>query len=178
VSLAGAAAVFLLDLGWQAAALVLALRSWGGLVASLLFAPRQVAPNDVSTEPLSFSEAAAETGVRARRRLNYRIMAGFLIALLGPAGSFLARTARGAKLDRRGARLAPQSRAGLALFTFGGLVASAVFLLVSREPAMLLLAAVSARLAAPAGAALLWWKYANDRTDLNPGLADTDEDEL
>jgi hypothetical protein len=176
--LIGAAAVFLLDLGWQGAALVLALRSWGGLLSAILFAPRHVPSDQPAAGPLAFAEAAAQTGAKSRRRLNYRIMAGVLVAMFGPVGGFLARTARGAKLDRRTARLAPQSRAGLMVFTVSAVAASAVFLLISREPATLLLAAVSARLAAPAAAALLWWKYANDEADLDEGLAGRDEDEL
>lgn len=175
-TLAGAATVFLFKFGWQAAAIVLALRSWGGLLAALLFAPTQISSREHPPEPLDFAQAAAATGVKSHTKLNYRIIASLLVAMFGPAGKFVARTGRGARLGARSARLTPRSRAGLAIFTLCALVSSAFFLLISREPGTLLLAAVSARLAAPAGAALLWWKYSEGQTELSEDLTRDEDD--
>jgi hypothetical protein len=175
-TLVGAATVFFFKFDWQAAALVLALRSWGGLLAALLFAPTQRSSREHPTQPLDFAQAAAATGVKSHSKLSYRIIASLLVALFGPAGKFVARTGRGARLGTRSARLTPKSQAGLAVFTLCALASSAFFLLISREPATLLLAAVSARLAAPAGAALLWWKYSDDETELSEDLARDDDD--
>jgi hypothetical protein len=157
-SVVGAGVVLALGLDWRAGALVLALRDWTGLLAAILFAPRRPAKADPSI--LTFADAAAQTGASAWRKLSYRVLKGLLTAVLGPAGSFAARTGRGANLDQKAARFIPQSRAGLAALTAAATGASAFFLVVAREPSTLLVAAALARIAAPAGAALLWWDYA------------------
>lgn len=156
----GAALVFGLELGWLAAAAVLALRDWGGLVATLLFGARRGPPPLACSDPLSFAETAARTERVAHRRLTYRISKGLLAMLLGPVGGFAARTGRGAGLDTRLARVVPRSRSGIAALVFAMTAVSSVAFSLSREPAALLLAAAALRVAASAGSILLWWKYA------------------
>ena len=68
-------------------------------------------------------------------------------------------TRQAGRLDQRIARLMPHSRPGFALFTAGTATASAVLLLVSREPSALLASSALASMAASGGAALLWWGY-------------------
>lgn len=159
VALAGAAIVFFFHLSWVAAAFVIALRDWGGLVAAMLFARRRPLKGKPPERPLTFAEAATQTEANARRRLGYRLLRT-LFGVLGPVGNLAARTARGAgRLDQRIARLLPHSRAGFALFTAGTGTASAVLLVVSREPSTLLASSALASMAASGGAALLWWGY-------------------
>ena len=75
--------------------------------------------------------------------------------------------------SKRIARLLPHSRAGFALFTAGTGTASAVLLVVSREPSTLLASSALASMAASGGAALLWWGY---RDFAAPIQEDDDED--
>jgi hypothetical protein len=160
VALGGAALVFALRLPWEAAAVVLALRDWGGLLMTALFAGPRSPPSTLPQGPLTFREAAVQTEARARKRLGYRLLRTTLGVLLGPYGSFVARTGRTAgKLDSKIARLLPHSRLGFALFTAGTGIAAAVLLSISREPSAFIGAAGCARLAASGAAALLWWKY-------------------
>lgn len=170
VAVTGAAAIFLLELPWQAAALVLALRDWGGLAATALFGTRREAPDMVPSTALTFEEAAAQTEASARRRLGYRLIRTLLMALMGPFGGFAARTGRSAgTFDTKIARLMPRSKPGFVLFTASMAGAAAVLLSISREPLALLGAAACARLSALGAAVLLWWKH----RDLQAG----DEDE-
>jgi hypothetical protein len=162
----GAALVLLFGLHWAAAAAVLALREWGGLVATMLLAPRRVRPGHVWTEPLTFAEAARRTEGSARQKLSYRLISSLASLLLGPFGNFAARTSREVgKLDRRLARLVPRSKSGFVLFTLGTAGTSAFFLFVSREPSTLLGAAAFARLASSGGAVLLWWRYGGETVE-------------
>jgi hypothetical protein len=164
-SVAGAAAVLLLELPWQWAAAVLAAREWGGLLATALFAGPRSPPRDVPDSPITFREAAVQTEATARKRLGYRLLRTLLI-LFGPLGSFAARTGRGAgRLDQKIGQLMPRSRAGFAMFTAAMLAIGSSLLILSREPASLLAAAAALRLAASGGAALLWWKYRDDRVE-------------
>ena len=159
IAVAGAALVFAFHLSWLAAAIVIALRDWGGLAAVALFAKERSFKGEPPEEPLTFSQAATQTEASARRRLGYRLLRT-LFGVLGPVGNVAARTARQAgRLDQRIARLMPHSRPGFALFTAGTATASAVLLLVSREPSALLASSALASMAASGGAALLWWGY-------------------
>ncbi len=163
VGVAGSAVVLLLGLPWLAAAGVLALRDWGGLLATLLFARRRPEPASVLPEVLSFAEAARRTEATARRRLSYRVVKSLFVVAFGPLGNIAARTGRGAgRLDTRIANLIPRSRPGMLLLTGGTFALSAGLLTLSREPAAVLGAAALARIGASGGSALLWWSYADD----------------
>lgn len=169
----GAAVVLGLGLSWLAAAAVLALRDWGGLLATLRFGKRRMPPKVIATEPLAFREAAGRTEASARQRLGYRVMKSLFAVILGPFGNFAARTGRGAAgIDAKIARFMPRHWSTMALFTAGMAAASAVLLLSSSEPAALLGAATFARLAGSGGAALLWWRYKLGPDDEE----DTDDD--
>lgn len=163
--LAGAALVFALGGGIVGAALALAARDWGGLIATALFGPRRRAKDNLPEEPLTFAEVASRTEASSRRRLTYRIGKSALVAMFGPFGNIIARTGRGARLDRKVARFVPRHRGSMALLAFGTFTASLVLLVVSREPAALLGSAALARIAASAGSALLWWSYARAVVD-------------
>jgi hypothetical protein len=162
----GAVAVLLLRLPWLAAAAVLALREWGGLLATLLFARRSAGPSAIVADVLAFREAAGRTEANARKRLSYRMMKSLFAVVLGPFGNLAARTGRSAGgLDAKIANFIPRSRPGMLLFT-GGMAGAAGFLLsISREPAAIMGAAALSRIAASGGAALLWWSYAGERID-------------
>lgn len=170
--MAGAALVWKLGGEWWQGALVLGLRDWGGLLATFLFAPRRVAADLPVAEPLTFAEVAARTEVSSRRKLTYRMAKSMLGALLGPVGTVIARTGRGARLDARISRMIPRHRGGIAILTLvsGGVML--FFLVVAREPATLVLASAAARIAATGGSALLWWNYASG---LGPDEDDDDD---
>jgi hypothetical protein len=162
----GSGLVFLFGLHWAAAAAVLALREWGGLVTTLLLAPPRERPGRVWTDPLTFAEAARRTEGSARQKLSYRLISSLASLLLGPFGNFAARTSREmGKLDRRLARLVPRSKSGFVLFTIGTAGTSAFFLFVSREPSTLLASAAFARLASSGAAVLLWWRYGGETVE-------------
>jgi hypothetical protein len=156
---AGAALVWWLGGEWWQAALVLAARDWGGLLLTALTARRRAVHEEPETEPMRFAELAARTEAAARRRLIYRMAKSLLSGLLGPFGSVIARTGRGARLDAKLSRMVPRHRGGMALLALASGGVMLFFLVVAREPATLVLAAVSARIAASAGSALLWWNY-------------------
>lgn len=169
-SIAGATLVFALGLPWQAAAVVLAAREWGGLLATALFAGPRPPQRVIPDRPVTFKDAVVQTEATARKRLGYRLLRTILI-LFGPLGSLAARTGRGAgRVDQKIGRLMPRSRLGFATFTAATLGGGVALLIASREPASLLAAAAFLRLAASGGAALLWWKYRDDRVE------DDDED--
>lgn len=167
----GAALVWLLDLQWWHAALVLGLKEWGSLLFTALFARKRPDSNPPMPEPLSFAELAARTEASAKRRLTYRMAKSVLGGLLGPVGTVIARTGRGARLDGRISRMIPRHRGGMVTLTLVSSGAMLFFLLLG-EPATLVLASASARIAASGGSALLWWSYGNT---LDPDEED-DED--
>jgi hypothetical protein len=167
----GAAAILFWSLGWQAAAIVLGLREWGGLLAALAFAPARKSRKSSEAQPVTFTRAAEQTEHVARRQLTYRIFKGAMSLALGPAGAVLARTGRGARLDSRISRFVPRHRGGMAAFALTTAAAAAAILLLSKEPSALLLGAVFTRFAASSGAALLWWRYGGE------GEAVDDEDD-
>jgi hypothetical protein len=172
VAVGGATLVFAFHWSWLAAAIVIALRDWGGLAAAALFGKKRSFKGSPPEEPLTFAEAATQTEASARRRLGYRLLRT-LFGVLGPVGNLAARTARQAgRLDQRIARLMPHSRAGFALFTAVTSTASAVLLLVSREPSTLLASSALASMAASGAAALMWWSY----RDFGAEIAEDDED--
>jgi len=159
VGVVGAAIVWKLGASWWQAALVLGLRDWGGLIATALFA-RQRRPQDAPDDtPLRFAELAMRTEAAARRRLTYRMAKSVLGALLGPFGSLIARTGRGAKMDARISRMIPRHRGGMALLTLSTAAVMLFFLWVAREPSTLVIASAAARIAGSGGSALLWWPY-------------------
>lgn len=173
VSVAGGALVLGLGLHWLAAAVVLAARDWGGLLATALFAPRRPDRMNPATEVLSFAETATKTEATARKRLSYRMMKSVFGVVLGPFGNLAARTGRSAGgLDVRLANMMPRSRAGMSLLAAATVAGAAALLLLSREPAALLGAAALLRIAGSAGAILLWWKHADARI-----RADEEDDE-
>ena len=158
---AGSSLVLLFGLHWAAAAAVLAMRDWGGLLATLLFAPPRKRVGNISTEPLTFAEAARRTESSARQKLSYRLISSVASLALGPFGNLAARTGREiGKVDSRLAKLVPRKKSGFILFTLGTTVTAIALLFVSREPATLLGSAAAARLAASGAAVLLWWRYA------------------
>lgn len=162
----GSGLVLLLGLHWAAAAAVLALREWGGLAATLLFAPRRERKGRVWTEPLTFAEAARRTEGSARQKLSYRLISSLASLLLGPFGNLAARTGREVgKVDSRLAKLVPRKKSGFVLFTLGTASAAAFFLFVSREPLAVLAAAAFARLAASGTAVLLWWRFGGETAE-------------
>jgi len=142
-----------------------ALRDWGGLAATTLFAPLRPVKADVPTEPLRFEEAAVQTEAAARKRLGYRLLRT-VFGLLGPWGNIAARTGRGlGKLDHRIARFIPHSKPGFILFIAVTLTAAIVLLSIG-EPSTFLLAAALTNLAASGGAALVWWKHRDFSADV------------
>jgi len=163
--LVAAGVVYLLGGGIAGAALALAVRDWGGLLATALFAPRRNPRDPLPEEPLTFADFASRTEASSRRRLTYRIGKSALVAMFGPFGNLIARTGRGAQLDRKVARFVPRHRGSMALLAFGTVMAALVILLLSTEPAALLGAAALVRIGASAGSALLWWNYARDAAD-------------
>jgi hypothetical protein len=167
----GAALVWRLGLEWWHAALVLGLKEWGSLLSTAFFARRRADWPEPYAEPLVFAELAARTEASARRRLTYRMAKSVLGGLLGPVGTVIARTGRGARLDDKISRLIPRHRGGMATLT---LVSSGVmlFFLVLGEPATLVISSAAARIAASGGSALLWWNYASA---LLPDEDDDDE---
>lgn len=166
VAVAGAGLVLLLGLHWMAAAIVLAARDWGGLLATALFADRRRDGTPAPPEPLTFAEAAGRTEASARRRLSYRLIKSIAGIALGPFGNIAARTGRSAgNLDSRLARLVPRNRPSTIAFTAITAAVGAFFLLWSREPSALLGGAAFIRLAATGGAILLWWNYADGQID-------------
>ena len=168
----GSGLVLLLGLHWAAAAAVLALREWGGLAATLLFAPPRERKGVVWTEPLTFGEAARRTEASARQKLSYRLISSVATLFLGPFGKIAARTGREVgKIDTRLAKMVPRSKSGFILFTLGTAAAAGFFLFVSREPSTILAAAAFARLAASGAVVLLWWRYGGET------VADEDADE-
>lgn len=168
--LAAAGLVVLLGGGIVGAGLALAAREWGGLAASALFAPRRKPSDPLPDEPLTFAEIAGRTEASSRRRLTYRIGKSALIAMFGPFGNIMARTGRGARLDRKVMRFVPRHRGSMALLTFGTMAGAVALLVLSREPSALLGSAALARIGASAGSALLWWNYAS-------GVAGDDDDD-
>lgn len=170
VGLAAAAAVYVADGGIVGAALAIASREWGGLLATALFAPQRHPADPLPEEALAFADFASRTEASSRRRLTYRIGKSALVAMFGPFGNIIARTGRGAQLDRKVARFVPRHRGGLAVLTLVTCCTGVGLLLASREPAALLAAAALMRIAASSGSALLWWSYAR-------GSADEDEEE-
>ena len=156
----GAAIVLGFGLGWLGAAVVLALREWGGLLATLLLGPNRAPKAEVPRHVLRFDETAAQTERVARRRLTYRVSKGLLSILFGPIGGFAARTGRGAGLHSRLSKLVPRHRSGVAMLAAVSLSVTVGALAVSREPALLFLSAAAFRIAASAGSMLLWWNYA------------------
>ncbi|MEJ7777891.1 MAG: hypothetical protein WKF52_11070 [Sphingomicrobium sp.] len=159
-AVAGSVVIFGFGLPWQAAAVVIALREWGGLIATALFAdPRDPARADRS-EVLTFAEAAAKTEGTARRQLSYRLVKTLSGVIFGPIGNIAARTGRGAgRMDSKLSRLVPRNRPAMMLFTAGCATAALALIFASREPLAFLVAAAFTRLAASGGAALLWWRY-------------------
>lgn len=167
VSLVGGAIVLALGLHWMAAAAVLAARDWGGLIATLLFAPRRPDRMNPATQVLSFGETATKTEGTARKRLSYRMMKSVFGVVLGPFGNLAARTGRSAGgLDVRLANMMPRSRPGMVLLAGGTGAGALSLLLLSREPAALLGAAALLRIAGSAGAILLWWNYADAKIEV------------
>ncbi|GAA4013788.1 hypothetical protein GCM10022280_10180 [Sphingomonas swuensis] len=156
----GTAFVWQLGLGWFEAALVLGLREWGGLLATFLFGRRRPASDEPDTSVLTFDEVAARTEASARRRLTYRMAKSVLGGLLGPFGTVIARTGRGARLDAKISRMIPRHRGGMAVLTTISAGLMLFFLIVAREPATLVFASAAARIGASGASALLWWNYA------------------
>lgn len=168
--LSAAAVVYLAGGGIVGAALAIAAREWGGLIATALLAPRRRPADPLPEEPLAFADFASRTEASSRRRLTYRIGKSALVAMFGPFGNFIARTGRGAQLDRKVARFVPRHRGGMAVLTVASVCGGVGLLLASREPAALLGAAALMRIGASSGSALLWWNYAR-------GVTDEEEDE-
>ena len=169
----GSSIVLVFGLHWIAAAAVLALREWGGLIATLIFAPLRFLTDRAVNEPLTFAEAARRTEAAARQKLSYRLISSAASLALGPFGNLAARTGREmGKLDSRLAKLVPRSKSGFILFTLGTVATAAFFLIVSREPSTLLAAAAFTRLSASGASVLLWWRYGGEA----PGDEELDED--
>lgn len=169
----GALAVFVLGLDWTAAAVVLALREWGGLAATALFAPPRPAPEILPGDAMRFRDAAARTEATARKKLGYRMMKSVFGLLLGPFGTFAARTGRGTvRMDIKIANLLPRSRVGMALLAGGAVATAVVLLLGSSEPAALLGAGMATRIGASAASALLWWRFGVDQIAEDEDLDD------
>ena len=163
---AGGLLVFAFGLGWMAAAALAGIKPWVGLAFVRRFGPRKTPSDEPPAAALRFHDAASRTESTARRRLSYRLMRSFFSVALGPFGTLIARTGRGmAGLDRKLARLIPRNRPGMLLVALGTAAASITLLLTSREPSAFLGAAAFARIAASAGASLIWWNYAADHDD-------------
>jgi hypothetical protein len=156
--LAGAMLILFLDLGWQLAALLLGLREWGGLIATLLLGGRRSTELGTALGALEFPEIASRTSMAARRRLVYRTGKAALSAL-GPVGSVIARTGRGGGVDARIARWLPFNLVSISLLAIlctGGTVA---LIVVRPEPAVALVASALARVGAAALSVLIWWRW-------------------
>lgn len=156
--LAGAMTILFFDLGWQWAALLLGLREWGGLLSTLLLGSRRAPEIGGSLGSLGYSEIAARTSIMARRRLIYRTGKAALSAL-GPVGSFIARSGRGSGLDARIARWLPFNPVSISLLAMLCVGGSAGLIMVSPEPATVLVASALARVGAAALSVLIWWRW-------------------
>ena len=165
IGVGGAALVWWQSWDWWAAALVLGARDWGGLLLTGLFGNRRAVHEQPDERNISFAELAMRTEAAARRRLTYRMVKSVLGGLLGPVGTVIARTGRGARLDARISRMIPRHRGGMAVLTLVAAGAMTFFLAVATEPATLVLASVAARIAASGGSALLWWNYGTAAAD-------------
>ena len=165
IGVGGAALVWWQSWDWWAAALVLGARDWGGLLLTGLFGNRRAVHEQPDERKISFAELAMRTEAAARRRLTYRMVKSVLGGLLGPVGTVIARTGRGARLDARISRMIPRHRGGMAVLTLVAAGAMTFFLAVATEPATLVLASVAARIAASGGSALMWWNYGTAAAD-------------
>lgn len=167
---AGACVVLTLGLDWMWGALVLAIREWGGLLAVWATRPNQASIGIAPLRDLGFAEIAARTSLAARRRLVYRI-GKVTLSLLGPVGSILARTGRGTGLDGRLAQRFEISPTYIALLALACCVAAIGTVVVSHDPAALLIASVIARIGAASLSVLLWWRW-HDRAARIEWLSD------
>ena len=158
----GAALLWKFGGEWWHAALLIALRDWVGLLFTFAFGPPRAQAAIPLPEPMRFAEIAARTEFAARRRLTYRIVKSLLGGVMGPFGSLIARTGRGAGLDARINRLIPRHRPGMIGLTLASSAVMVFFLMIAREPATLVLASAASRIATSGGTALLWWNYAMD----------------
>ncbi|WP_300975155.1 hypothetical protein [Sphingomonas sp. LHG3406-1] len=158
-SIVGAALVWQFGGNWWEAAAALAARDYGGLLATLFFGRPRPDALEPDPEPLAFAEVAGRTESSARRRLTYRMAKSVLAGLLGPLGTLIARTGRGARMDAKVSRMIPRHRGGMFVLTAVATGIMAFFLFVAREPATLVFASAAARIAGTGGSALLWWNY-------------------
>ncbi len=156
--LCGAILTLLFGLHWAWGALVLALRDWGGLLAVWLARGTPSATTNAPPADLGFAEIASRTSMAARRRLVYRI-GKIALSILGPLGSIIARTSRGSGLDGRVAQKLRINPVNVGLLALLSILTTFGIILVIRAPAALLVASVTARLAAAALSVLIWWRW-------------------
>lgn len=158
ILVAGTGFVAMFDLHWVYAALALGLRDWGGLIAVWLTRRPPAATISMAMPELAFPEIACRTSAAARRRLVYRI-GKLAFSMFGPIGSVLARTGRGGGFDHRLARRLSVSTAQIGLLALASSAVVVGTIILSREPAALLIASVAARLAAASISVLIWWGW-------------------
>jgi hypothetical protein len=156
--LAGAMLIQLFDLGWPWAALLLGLREWGGLLATVLLGSRRAPELGTALGSLQFSEIASRTSMMARRRLVYRTGKAAL-SILGPVGSVIARTGRGGGVDARIARWVPFNLVSISLLAFLCSGGAALLIILQPEAAAVLVASALARVGAAALSVLIWWRW-------------------
>ena len=161
----------LFDWGPAEIAFVIGLREWVAGLASLIWKRGDDASAVQNAAPLTATEVAAVTVLRARRAFTYRVSKA-LLALFMPGAGFLARTGRGLNLHSRLEKLLPKYRPGFIAAAAGPALAAAAIIIWFPRPALLLSAAMLARVGAAAGSVLLWWPYLE-----HADYYDEDEDE-
>jgi hypothetical protein len=152
-------------------AFMIGLREWVAGLASLIWKRREKPDEAQSMEPITATEVAAITVLRARRAFTYRVSRA-LLALFMPGAGFIARTGRGLNLHARLERLVPQYRPGFLVAALGSTAAAAGIVIWFPRPALLLTAAMLFRVGAAAGSVLVWWPYLE-----HANFDDEDEDE-
>jgi hypothetical protein len=152
-----------LDLGWQGAALALALREWFAFLVVAVSPVKRTSKAALETPVVGpaatpWERVVEANYVRARRRLATRTSRLLLAPFIGPLAGLVIRTGRSAGADRRLAPHVPQSRPaliGAALVLFAG---GAMLLMINRDAWLGLIACSLLRAAASTAAAALWSK--------------------
>jgi hypothetical protein len=161
----------LFDWGPAEIAFIIGLREWVAGLASLIWKRIDSSNTPQRPTPLTATEVAAVTVLRARRAFTYRVSKA-LLALFMPGAGFLARTGRGMNLHYRLEKMLPKYRPGFFVAAIGPTLAATAIITWFPRPALLLSAAMLARVGAAAGSVLLWWRYLE-----HADHEDEDEDE-
>jgi hypothetical protein len=151
-------------------AFLVGAREWGASMGALIWKVGTKPGSATAETAFKVAEIGPVTALRARQAFTYRLGKILLGAFL-PGTGLLARTGRGFNLHHKLERRLPHHRPSFFAISLGSLGIAAAIILWFPRPALLVVAATFARLAAAAGAVLVWWPY------LDQIIADADEDE-